>query len=277
MRCSSPLVLMFVAIGGPAFGQQVAVVPSSSGPASTTIALEEIVERAAQAESAVIANLQTFKPIVEVYLQNVVPDESQAVTPTQDTYILGRFNWRKGPRLETLSGGKDAPRVSSTSVTGKGLEYRPDGFAAMAAPDWGVLDSRRYAFTLVRREFIGDTRCFVIDVMPIRNARDGFSGRVWIEDRGFNIVRFNGINRRVERDFFRRALSFHVDSWRTNVLPGLWLPSYIYVEETDPEEAASTIRKAHVRGQVRLWAFDPRKAQASSAFTGILINAPHVQ
>lgn len=278
MRCPYSYVLMLLAVvSSPALAQQASVSPPSSDPAPTAITLDEIVKRAAESESTIITNLQAFKPIFEVYIQNVVPDEALAVTPNQDTYFLGRFNWRNGPRLQTLSGGKDAPRVSSTSVTGKSLEYRPDGFAAMAAPDWEILDSRRYAFTLVRREFVGETRCFVIDVTPIRNTRDGFSGRIWVEDRGYHIVRFNGINRRVEREFFRRALSFHVDSWRTNVLPGLWLPSYVYVEETDPGEATSTIRKAHVRGQVRLWAFDPRKAQAASTFTDILIDTPQVQ
>ena len=280
MRRPCPLVLMLVAVAsGHALAQQATVSPPSSDQAPDTVTLDEIVKRAAQSENTVITNLQTFKPIVEVYIQNVVPDEALVVTPNQDTYFLGRFNWRNGPRLQALSGGKEAPRVSSTSVTGKSLEYRHDGFAAMAAPDWEILDSRRYAFTLVRREFLGESRCFVIDVTPIRNARDGFSGRIWVEDRGYHIVRFNGINRRVEREFFRRALSFHVDSWRANVLPGLWLPSYVYVEETDLDlrEATSTIRKAHVRGQVRLWGFDPRKAQAASTFTDILIETPQVQ
>lgn len=235
MRCPYPHVLTLLAVlSGPLLAQQASVSPPSSDPAPAAMTLDEIVKRAAESERTIITNLQAFKPIVEVYIQNVVPDEALVVTPTQDAYFLGRFNWRNGPRLQTLSGGKDAPRVSSTSMTGKSLEYRPDGFAAMAAPDWEILDSRRYAFTLVRREFVGETRCFVIDVTPIRNVRDGFSGRIWIEDRGYHIVRFNGINRRVEREFFRRALSFHVDSWRTNVLPGLWLPSYVYVEETDP-------------------------------------------
>ena len=277
MRCSSTLIPIVLALAStPAFGQS-APTGAPASPSPTTIALEDVIKRAASSEATVIANVKTFKPIVEVYMQNVVPDETLKVTPSHDTYLLGRFNWRNGPRLQTLSGGNDAPRVSSTSVTGKALRYLPDGFAAMVAPDWETLDNSRYTFTLVRREFVGETRCFVIDVRPTRNPRDGFSGRIWVEDRDYNIVRFNGINPRAEREFFRQELSLHVDSWRTNVLPGLWLPSYIYVEEIDSDESTSTSRKAHVRSQVRLWGYDPRESQSSSAFTEILIDDAQVQ
>jgi peptidase M48-like protein len=278
MRSSSLRVLVLLMVAAvPAIAQQVPVAPAPSITAPAAIALEEIVKRAADSESTIISNLKAFKPIVEVYLQNVVPDEALAVTPTEDTYVLGRFNWRNGPRLQTLSGGTDAPRVSATNAAGKRLQYVPDGFVAMLAPDWGSLDDGRYSFTVVRREFVGETRCFVIDVKPTRNMRDGFSGRIWVEDRDYNIVRFNGINRRLEREFFRQDLSFHIDSWRTNVLPGLWLPSYVYVEEIEPDAPSSTVRRAHVRSQVRVWGYDPRKAQTSSLFTNILIDAPQVQ
>ncbi len=268
-----PIVLLAVAAS--AFAAQV---PAAGPPVpAATIAIEEIVKRAAQSERSIITNVKTFKPIVEVYIQNVVADESLNVTPNQDTYFLGRFDWRNGPRLQTLNGGKDAPRVPSTTPTGKSLQYLPDGFAAMAAPDWDLLDTARYSFTLVRREFLGEARCFVLDVKPVKNANDGFSGRIWIEDRGYNIVRFNGINRRIERELFHKTLSFHVDSWRTNVSPGMWLPSYVYVEETDSSDTSTTIRKARVRAQVRLWGYDPRKAQTTSSFADILIDSSLVQ
>ena len=98
MRSSSLRVLILLIVGAvPALAQQapVASAPSVTAPAASTV--EEIVKRAAQSENTIISNLKSFKPIVEVYLQNVVPDETQAATPTQDTYVLGRFNWRNGP------------------------------------------------------------------------------------------------------------------------------------------------------------------------------------
>lgn len=248
--------------------------PAAERPAGS---LEEIVARVQVAETAVLTNLKTLKPLIEVYIQNVTTDDSLAVTPTSDTYLLGRFAFRRGPRLQSLSGADDIERLQARTAEGRQVRYVPDGFAAMAAPDWDLLDDRRYDFTLVRREFVGEARCFVIDVRPARNPRDGFSGRIWVEDRGYNIVRFNGINRKAERDFFRDDVSFHIDSWRTNVLPGLWLPSYVYVEQSSLDGTTGG-RGPHLRSHVRLWGYDPRMAQVSQdAFTDILIDAPQVQ
>jgi hypothetical protein len=53
------------------------------------------------------------------------------------------------------------------------------------------------------------------------------------------VVRFNG-------DFAGSIETmkefYHFDSWRTNVQPGLWLPTSFYVEESDPKSAESTLR-----------------------------------
>jgi hypothetical protein len=35
---------------------------------------------------------------------------------------------------------------------------------------------------------------------------------------------------------------YHFDSWRTNVQPGLWLPTSFYVEESDPKSPESTLK-----------------------------------
>jgi hypothetical protein len=260
-------------------GQQPApVVPPTPAAADRPAgSLEEIVARVQQSESAIITNLKTLKPLMEVYIQNVVTDDSLAVKPSGDSYLLGRFEFKRGPRLMPLGGTGTLDRMSAITPEGRTIKYVPDGFAAAAAPDWDQLDSKRYNFTLVRREFLGEARCFVIDVRPVKNPRDGFSGRIWVEDRGYNIVRFNGINERAEREYFREPVSFHVDSWRTNVLPGLWLPSYVYVEQTSVNNVTGE-RGAHLRSHIRYWGYDPRTSQASAdAFTEILINEPQVQ
>jgi len=45
----------------------------------------------------------------------------------------------------------------------------------MVAPDWQVLDRTRYEFTYVRREFLGESRCFVFDVKPMRDGKCVFA------------------------------------------------------------------------------------------------------
>ena len=66
-----------------------------------------------------------------------------------------------------------------------------------------------------------------------------FSGRIWIETKGGNVVRFNG-------DFAGSILTmkefYHFDSWRTNIQPDLWLPTSFYVEESDPKSTTSTLK-----------------------------------
>src|SRR5712672_1803633 len=92
------LVLALCAVA-PLRGQQPR---AAAEQAPSTITADEIVKRAGKAEDAIIGNVKFLKPIIEVYVQSVATDESQAVTPSQDTYFLGRFNWHNGPRLQTL-------------------------------------------------------------------------------------------------------------------------------------------------------------------------------
>ena len=236
--------------------------------------LDEIMQRVRQSEATLITNLRNFKPMVEVYIQNLKRDPELGMVPVDDSYVLGRFDWRKGPRLQPLSGGKESPRFQG-ATRNRDLEYVPDGFAAMAAPDWEPLTSDNYDFTLVRREFVGEVRCWVVDVMPVKNLKDGFAGRIWIEDRGYNIVRFNGINRRVEKKFFRKSVTFHIDSWRANVLPGLWLPSYIHCEESEGTDPTSA--DPRFKSQIRLWGYDISQSDAGQQFTSIEITEPDIR
>jgi hypothetical protein len=145
----------------------------------------------------------------------------------------------------------------------------------MAAPDWKGLDRSRYQFTFVRREFLGEARTFVFDVRPLRSGGDGFSGRIWIEARDYTLIRFNGINQGTNQmlsSFFNdKRLSFHMDGWRVNVMPGVWLPSYIYSEETDLSDAASPRAKGF-RSQVRIWGYEAQAAVNAQPLTAIHIN-----
>ena len=281
-RVSLSAVFLMLALGAtPALAQEAkdkkGAAPAAASDSAANVQLDEIIRKTAQSESTVLTNLKAFKPIVEVYLQSVTTNEALVVTPTMDSYVLGRFDWKKGPKLLALSGSGSASRLS-TKNGGRSMDYAPDGFASLIAPDWDTMDAKRYAFTLVRREFVGETRCFVIDVKPIKSLKDGFSGRIWVEDRDYNIVRFKGMNRRTEREAFRQDMSLDVDGWRTNVLPGLWLPSYVYVEETEPDQSTpGSTRGPHVRSQVRLWGYDPRKSQQTSAFTDVVVEGSQVQ
>ena len=70
-------------------------------------------------------------------------------------------------------------------------------FAAGFCADVPILDEdfqrKFYDFTFLRREFFsGEVRCIVPMLRRKKDAGKGFLGRIWIEDQGYNIVRFNG-------------------------------------------------------------------------------------
>jgi Peptidase family M48 len=248
---------------------------SINAPGGDELNVADIVDRMYRAETALFVRLKNYHPLVEAYIQHLVPDEQVGWVPAKDDYFLGQLDFAEQPRLRPLGQArKQSSRGSRWSPVNAG-RLLPDGFAAMAAPDWKGLDRGRYQFTFVRREFLGEARTFVFDVKPLRNGRDGFSGRIWIEARDYTLIRFNGINQGTNQmlsSFFNdKRLSFHMDGWRVNVMPGVWLPSYVYSEETDLSDANSP-RARGFRSQVRIWGYEAQAAASAGQLTAIHIN-----
>ena len=52
----------------------------------------------------------------------------------------------------------------------------PRGFAQMAFPDLHDFNRQTYSFEFVRREFLGEVRCLVFDVAPLRKRLRPFRG-----------------------------------------------------------------------------------------------------
>jgi hypothetical protein len=243
------------------------------------LTVAEVIARVNRGEAALIAHMRAYRPLIEVYVQDLVVDEKLGSVPNRDEYFLGQFEWRDGPKMEALSSDKSTFKGSSFLKRPLGVQYLPDGFAALSVPDWSLLDPNRYEFTFARREFLGEARCLVFDVKPRHDRREGFSGRIWIDDRDFNIVRFNGINRSNDTSlsgFFRKKLSFHVDSWRLNAAPGEWLPAYVYCEETDIGDSGVP-RAPRIKSQVRMWGYGSKETRKQQQFTEIVIDEPSVR
>ena len=136
------------------------------------------------------------------------------------------------------------------------MQFLPDGFLQMIFIDTNGFDKQHYKFDYVRREFLGEVRCLVFDVTPQEKSGKGrFLGRIWVEDQDFNIVRFNG----AYGGGGHSSWYFHFDSWRTNVQPGMWMPSFVYSEEKDLHYAMS--KKLDFKAQTRLWGYNLGHAQ----------------
>src|ERR1700693_4324634 len=130
------------------------------------------------------------------------------------------------------------------------------------------LDRLDYDFRYNHREFLGDVRCLVFDVTPKKDAGKGrFLGRIWVEDRDFSIVRLNGTYAQPPRN----AYFFHMDSWRLNLIPGYWVPAYIYSEEGD--FSAGVKNKTAFKAQTRIWGYDLKKSDKDDELTQIRVDS----
>src|SRR6267143_6357799 len=154
--------------------------PADTG---TTMTRDEFVKRITRSESALMARMRAYHPLLEVYIQNLAPDPRTGSVPTKDEYFLGQFDGQDGPKLTALSPNKGSFSQGGLLTRPFGTQYLPDGFAATAVPDWRTLDRQRYEFIFVRREFVGEARCLMFDVRPRGDSSDGFTGRIWVEDR----------------------------------------------------------------------------------------------
>jgi hypothetical protein len=284
------LPLLLVALLAPAVTASIASAQARDRKAPTAqnpsragqVAADDIIDRMSKAERALLERLRTSHPLMEVYIQNVAPDEARGWVPINDNYFLGQLQFDDGPMLRPF-GQREERGVMLRLISSQ--PNLGNAFAAMVAPDWRGLDRKKYEFTYVRREFLGESRCFVFDVRPLRDGKQGFVGRIWIEDRDYNLVRFNGASRGSEEmlsGLLKRTLSAHMDGWRVNVAPGVWVPSYVYSEETDLNSSSSSKsssnskRQARFKSQTRIWGYQAQTADRTGSLTTIRIDEPTV-
>jgi Peptidase family M48 len=287
VRSGSVVVLVSLACALAAVAQQPAspppqsalnptTAPTTTAPAQNAeslpavpVTLDAVLDRVVQREHLFMAQMRHLHPMVETYLQDLKTDSNGNSTPVKDQYFLGRLDMSDGPEDVSFVGQPGFGHRMLAKMTGVySLHYLPMGFAQMVVLD-SDFQKRYYNFTFVRREFLGELRCLVIDVEP----KDGqkiarFKGRIWVEDQDYNVVRFNGsYYPQPKINFF-----FHFDSWRLNMRPGTWLPAYVYTEESNLKTGLT--KSLHFKAQTRLWGYDLKGLNKNEEFTQILIDSP---
>ena len=242
----------------------------TSAPMAPPTTMDEVVNRAIAREHALMDMLKTRTPLVETYLQNLKPDPKLGPVPSEDHYFLGRLDLGESvDRRDYLSKDESFEKNLLGGVTKLfKFEYKPMGFSWMIFADREDFDRGHYGFKYVRREFLGDVRCLVFDVTPKKDAGKGrFLGRIWVEDQEYNIVRLNGTYAPRPRN----AMFFHMDSWRLNLIPGYWVPAYIYSEEGDFSYGAKD--KMAFKAQSRIWGYDLKKGSKEDELTSLRVDS----
>jgi len=247
---------------------------ADGSPDATSLSVDRVIDKAIEQERSLGRKMAGLRPLIETYTQNMGVHADLGAVPKSDKYFLGKLDLTRGVRQKSLmpdsKGWMGGLRQRIRQVYS--VDYVPEGFAAtiLLGPNF---EKSRYDFTYVRREFLGEVRCLVFDVQPKKGSRAvSFLGRIWVEDRDFNIVRFNGTHAPSSGG----SLYFHFDSWRENMGPGLWLPAYVYTEESDLPYFMGT-RKLRFKGQTRLWAYNTGKANKQNELTSLTVEADNVQ
>jgi hypothetical protein len=263
----SALALRLLMLAAPAVW-----VPLSAGAQSASQSArnaDEAMNRALASENRLLAKLKTVQPVIETYIQQMQRDEDLGSIPKNDNYFLGKLDLTREVSHDSFI---PAPGFFQRSL---GIftrfispEFLPRGFAQMVVMDEDGFDRQHYSFQFIRREFLGDVRCLVYDVIPEKNSGSGrFIGRIWVEDHDYNIVRFNG----TYSPNTMRTHYTHFDSWRVNCGPNLWLPAYVYTEEGKMQYDAG-LKHIAFKAQTRLWGYQSKKERKGEEFTNMTVD-----
>ena len=246
-----------------------------------------LIDRAIVREHAVVAAVKERSPLVETYIQNMRPDPVLTQYPVSDRYFLDRVQFSKvvadqeyeiNPVTAHDKGKRSAASVLKSPLSyfaalrgDVKMTYQDNGFVQMILVDAVNFDRGHYVFSFVRNQFLGSVATAVFDVAPAagKGGAGHFFGRIWVETRGANIVRFNGSftgSIQAHREYY------HFDSWRANVQPDLWLPTSFYVEQSDPNSGTRTLQfksVSHIWGyQLKVLPPEPDSSETSLSVIG---------
>ena len=248
---------------------------SYSAPVTT---VDQAIDRITAREHDEVAVIRRYSPIVETYVQDMKADAAMGMVPVHDHYYLGQANLSNGIADDSMLDKKKKNKIEAlnpfshgegSSSSGPGPSYVPEGFLQMVYIDPNGFDRQHYEFSYVGREFLGEVRCLVFDITPLPKTGKGrFNGRIWAEDQGFAIVRFNGMYASGS-DF--TGYNLHFDSWRLNLQPDLWLPAFVFSQESDLKSTGNNTR---FKAQTRLWGYDLTSAGHQQEFSQLTVESP---
>ena len=144
-----------------------------SVPPLPAASFNQAIDRMVEREHFYTAQMRHLHPLAETYIQNLKPDKEMGEVPSSDQYFLGRLDLSNGAEDRSFLGQPGfGTRLVSKLTSLYSVRFLPLGFAQMVILD-DDLQRKAYDFTFVRREFLGEVRCLVIDVQPKPHTGDG--------------------------------------------------------------------------------------------------------
>jgi hypothetical protein len=152
--------------------------PSSAKPLTIGPAAGEVIERITANENALVQKLADYQPMVEIYLQDYVPDSRLGSVPKDDTYFLARLDLNGSLKTDSYlpAAGGLGKSILGAFKAPFSIKYMPNRFAAMMLVDGSGFDSAHYEFDYLGRELLGEVRCLVFDVKARGNRNNRFTG-----------------------------------------------------------------------------------------------------
>jgi hypothetical protein len=278
MRASKNLcltILLGCAVASAALGQTgqaAAQTHPQAGVSDATVkTVDQAIDRIIARERDEVTTIERFRPIVETYIQDMKPDPDLGNVPSGDHYLLGQADLSNGVVEHSLLASKKGVLDSLNPIAHVGgssnSPHSPEAFLRMIFIDTKGFDRQTYQFEYVRREFVGEVRCVVFDITPLPGTGKGrFTGRIWAEDQNFTIVRFNGMDTPVAE---KNGFNLHFDSWRLNVQPNLWVPAYIFSQDSGHEHSVGGVIR--FKAQTRLWGYNLKNSGGHEEFSAITV------
>ncbi len=248
--------------------------PQTGASSETTVTtVNQAIDRIIAREHEENATIRRYNPIIETYIQDMRPDKEMGYVPVRDHYFLGQANLAKGVVDNSMLAKKHGKLDAFNPLSHLGFfesSYVPEGFLQMIYLDTTGFDRQHYQFDYVGKQFLGEVRCYAFDVTPLpKSGRGRFKGRIWAEDQGFTIVRFNGVYTPLAGI---NSFNLHFDSWRMNMQPGLWLPAFIFSQESDLKDFLGN--NVRFKSQTRLWGYDLKNVGREEEFSELTIESP---
>jgi hypothetical protein len=229
-----------------------------------SVELANIINHFIASEKQFDLTVINYSPRVETYIQYYQPNAELGDIVRDDSNFVGRLKFDKHASEVSFVPTSTLSRIIHTPEKLRD-HIHPETFASDSlVVDEGNFDRQHYHFDPVRWEYLGDVRCLAIDVQPIKRSQVGaFAGRIWVEDHDYAIVRLNGT--RVHPPHW--GFFLHFDCWRENLQPGVWLPVYVYSQETDIG------KHLRYKAETRLWGYDLTSHHQEQEWTNIQVDA----